>query len=172
MLSLRDTDLEVTQLPCTNNSVFNLPLKISRVADVLTCSDSPFHTMGAEKQKADWAVFSLQTGTLSIKWDSDRYNNIKYNNYKFQSISRHAGRNVCCSITKLYTDTHCLITGSSFISNLKYKYRVIQTYSTWNLIYTNLTKIRNHRLQFCSNCAEFLYPMNRNIICLLGTGKK
>jgi len=30
--------------------VFNLPLKISRVADVFTCSDSSFHTMGAEKQ--------------------------------------------------------------------------------------------------------------------------
>jgi len=55
MLSLRDTDLGVTQLPRTNNSVFNLSPKISRVADVLTmsCSDSPFHTMGAEKQTAD-----------------------------------------------------------------------------------------------------------------------
>jgi len=50
MLSLRDTDLGVTQLPCTNNSVFNLPLKILRVTDVLNCSDNSFHTMGAEKQ--------------------------------------------------------------------------------------------------------------------------
>jgi len=57
-LSLRYTDLGVTQLPRTNKSVFNLTLKISRVADVLTCSDSSFHTIGAEKQKADWAVFS------------------------------------------------------------------------------------------------------------------
>jgi len=53
MLSLRDTNFGVTQLPCTNNSVFNLPLTISRVADVLTCSDSSFYTMGAEKQKGD-----------------------------------------------------------------------------------------------------------------------
>jgi len=53
MLSLRDMDLGVTQLPRTNNSVFNLLLKISRIADVLTCSDSSLHTMGAEKQKAD-----------------------------------------------------------------------------------------------------------------------
>jgi len=30
-----------------------------------------FHTMGAENKKADWAVFRLQRGTLSIKWDSD-----------------------------------------------------------------------------------------------------
>jgi len=51
MPSLKDTDLGVTQLPRTNNSVFNLPLKITRVADVLTCSDSSFHTMGAKKQK-------------------------------------------------------------------------------------------------------------------------
>jgi len=59
MLSLRDTDLQVNQLPRTNNSVFNLPLKISWVADVITCSDSPFHTMGAEKQKADWADYMM-----------------------------------------------------------------------------------------------------------------
>jgi len=35
----------------TNNSVFNLPLKISQVADVLTCSDSTFHTMGVKNIK-------------------------------------------------------------------------------------------------------------------------
>jgi len=53
MLSLRDTDLAADQPPRANNSVFNLTLKVSPVEYILTFSDSPFHTMGAEKQKAD-----------------------------------------------------------------------------------------------------------------------
>jgi len=39
MLSLKDTDLGVTQLHSTNNSVVNLPLKISRVARVRSDKD-------------------------------------------------------------------------------------------------------------------------------------
>jgi len=59
------SDLRVTQLPRTNNLVFKLPLKITRVADVLACSDSPFHTMDAEEQNGENLKCKISNATAS-----------------------------------------------------------------------------------------------------------